>query len=117
MLTRHCVLWGVLVAVSSADAGAQTESYWLIKETRGRWEYVVGDAPPRKLSGQYEPIVAAGRVRCLEPDLKSCELRYLIDPRSNATRRLEVKLGASGRWTSLRELKPPPPPVLPATIQ
>jgi len=104
----------VIIGLQPCQAAAD-DRYWLIREFTGRWEYRVGTERPRPLSGQYETLVPEGQVRCLEPDVRTCELRFLVNPRSNITERLPVRVLQTGQWISLRRLKPPPAPVLPAT--
>jgi len=104
----------LLVALPVA-APAQGRGYWLIGQVEGRWEYRVGQGGPREITGTYDCLVPAGEVRCLEEDVRRCELRFLTDPRSGATRKLPVQLQQSGRWVSLKNLTPPPPPVIPIT--
>lgn len=115
MFTNRCLLTAVVLAVSPMTASGQSDNYWLVKEVTGRWEYRVGTEQPRQLTGGYEVLEPKGEVRCLDAGVSRCELRYLIDPRSDTTRPLPVRLGQSGQWVSLKTLKPPPPPVLPAT--
>ena len=115
MYTCRTVLVALLVVASPALVLGQGGSYWLIKDVAGRWEYREGTGERRPLTGKYDHLVTNGQVRCLETDLRRCELRYLIDPRSTETRKLEVVLQQSGQWVSLRNLKPPPPPVLKTT--
>ena len=76
--------WSVLVALmavaSPAAAQGQSGSYWLITQATGRWEYRVGTGQPRRLTGSYDYLVPAGQVRCLEPDVRRCELQELEQP-------------------------------------
>jgi len=85
MRGNRCVLIALNVALLQAVLAAQGSSYWLVTKVTGRWEYRVGVEKPRVLTGQYEPVFPAGEVRCLEPDLQQCELRYLVNPRSAVT--------------------------------
>lgn len=109
---RHCMVLGFMLAASWSTL-PQSDNYWLIREVTGRWEYRLG-ADIRALTGEYEAVVPDGQVRCRESDLQSCELRYLVNERTQATARLEIKLLAKDEWVSLKRLKPPPPPLLPA---
>jgi len=115
MYTSRWLLVALLVVASPTAGLGQSKSYWLIKEASGRWEYRAGTGEQRQLAGNYDKLDTDGQVRCLETDLRRCELRYLSDPRSSATRKLEVALQQSGQWVSLRNLKPPPPPLLATT--
>jgi len=115
MYTIRWLLVALLVVVSPTAGLGQSKSYWLIKEASGRWEYRAGTGEQRQLTGKYDSLYPDGHVRCLETDLRRCELRYLPDQRSSATRKLEVALQQSGQWVSLKNLKPPPPPLLPTT--
>jgi hypothetical protein len=115
MYISRCLLVALLVIASPMGGLGQSASYWLIKEATGRWEYREGTGEPRELTGKYDCLKPGGQVRCLDTDLRRCELRYLTDPRSTATRKLEVELQQSGQWVSLRNLKPPPPPLLRTT--
>ncbi len=115
MLRNRCVLFGLIMASLPVSVFGQGANYWLIEQATGRWEYRVGTEKPRKVTGPYDPIFPQGEVRCLEADLQACELRFLVNPRSNATERLAIRLTQTGQWASLRRLKPPPPPVLPTT--
>jgi hypothetical protein len=109
-------LLGVLVvAACPASLAGQSDNYWLIVQVTGQWEYRIGDEEARQLTGEYEPLSPAGQVRCLEPDVSTCELRYLASARSKETQRLAVRLGPGKQWVALKGLKPPPLPVLPAS--
>ena len=114
-----CPRWSwlvALIAVASPVAGqGQSGSYWLITRVTGKWDYRVGSSQPRRLTGSYDYLVPAGRVRCLETDLRNCDLQYLSSPTTKATKKLAVPLQPGGAWVSLKSLTPPPPPVLPAT--
>ena len=109
------VFAALLVAALPAVSQAQGAGYWLIGQAAGRWEYRIGQEAAREITGKYDYLVPAGEVRCLEDNLRSCELRYLVDPRTGATKKLPVEPRQSGRWISLKSLTPPPPPVLPIT--
>lgn len=115
MHTNRWLLAALLFVVHPVAATGQSRGYWLIGQATGRWEYRVGQGDSRELTGKYDYLVPAGEVRCLEEDLRRCELRYLIDPRSGTTRKLPVQLQQSGRWVSLKNLTPPPPPVISIT--
>ena len=115
MCRIRCVLCTLIVMAVSVPGSAEGDNYWLVTQITGRWEYRVGTDKARQLTGRYEPLAPEGQVRCLEPDLRRCELRYLVNARSAATERLNLRLQDTGEWVSLKRLKPPPPPVLPAT--
>jgi hypothetical protein len=109
------VVLALLVAASPQASWGQSSGYWLIGEITGRWEYRVGTAAPEPLTKRYTALVPAGQLRCQETDLARCELRFLVDPRSGVTERLDVRLEQTGKWVNLRGLTPPPPPVVPTT--
>jgi hypothetical protein len=118
-------LLAALIAVASPAAGqgqsqsqsqSQGGNYWLITQATGHWEYRVGAGQPRRLTGGYDYLVPAGQVRCLESDVRRCDLQYLSGA-TKATRKLPVPLQPGGVWVSLKGLTAPPPPVLPATSQ
>jgi len=109
------VLAALLMTAFPAASQGQSAGYWLIGQVGGKWEYRIGQEAGREITGEYDYLVPSGEVRCLEDDLRRCELRYLADPRSGATRKLPVQPRQNGRWISLRNLTPPPPPVLPIT--
>ena len=115
MSTRRCVLVALLLAVSPMGGRGQSGNYWLITQATGKWEYRTGPDDRRQLTGKYDCLIPDGEVRCLETDLRRCELRYLTDPETSATKALAVRLPGSGAWVSLKKLAPPPPAVLPTT--
>jgi hypothetical protein len=115
---RKWWLLAALLAVAYPLAGqSQGGNYWLITRATGNWEYRVGTGPPRRLTGSYDYLVPAGQVRCLEPDLRKCDLQYLSSQTTNATKKLAVPLQPGGVWISLKGLTPAQSPVLAATSQ
>src|SRR4051794_6542593 len=82
---------------------AQTDGYWLVKESTGSWQYRIANEEPRELT-KYDCLRPSGEVRCMEKNVQSCELRYVADRHSGKTERLPVKLLHSGQWVSLKNL-------------
>ena len=112
MLKTLCLLIVLFLAAAPVAGQSQSGNYWLIKEASGTWEYRLGTGEPRPLTGKYDCLFPDGQVRCLDTDLRRCELRYLTDPRSNVTEKLAVKPLPNGRWISLKGLKAPPTSLL-----
>ncbi len=116
MTARRWFLLVLLLSAAPAAAQPAGDAFWLIGQISGRWEYRDGpDGRERQLTGKYDSLPQSGEVRCLETDLRKCELRYLASPRSQATSRLAVPLKQTGQWVRLKALPPPPPAVLPVT--
>ena len=107
------LLIALFLAASPVVVQGQNDSYWLIGQVVGRWEYREAGGRPRPLSGKYDCLLPAGEVRCLEADARNCQLRYLSSPRSKATTKLPIQ--ATRQWISLRRLPAPPPAILPTT--
>ena len=116
MTPYRCFVIGLVLAASPAMAQTPGEPYWLIGQITGSWEY--RDSPAgqaRELAGKYDYLLPGGEVRCLEVDVRKCELRYLSNPRSEATVKLPIPIRQSGQWVRLKGLPPPPPAVLSTT--
>lgn len=75
----------------------------------------MGTKEARPITGRYDYLEPAGEVRCMEKDVRLCELRYLIDPRSDKTEKLSIGPMKTGAWMSLKKLPIPPQPVLSMT--
>jgi hypothetical protein len=115
MTIPRILMIALLVSSSAWPGRGQTRDYWLIKGTRGSWEYRMGTKEPRPITGRYDYLEPAGEVRCMEKDVRLCELRYLIDPRSDKTEKLPIGPLKTAVWTSLKKLPVPPQPVLSMT--
>lgn len=115
MTPRRSFLIGLLLAASQASAQTPSEAYWLVGQIKGSWEYRDAAGRERPVKGKYDSLQTSGEVRCMETDLRQCELRYLNDPRLETTLKLPVPLKLTGAWIRLKGLPPPPNAVLPVT--
>jgi hypothetical protein len=77
MLTKRLVVFLSIVASYCGSLSAQEVSkQWFIESMAGTWEVQEEGRPARLMSGKYEVLTPACRVRCLE---LPCELSYSVD--------------------------------------
>ncbi len=115
MTIPRILMIALLVSSSAWSGRGQARDYWLIKGTKGSWEYRMGTMESRPITGRYDFLEPAGEVRCMEKDVRLCELRYLIAPRSDNTEKLAIGPLKTGVWMSLKKLPVPPQSVLSMT--
>lgn len=115
MTIPRILMIAFLVSASAWSGRGQTRDYWLIKGARGSWECRIGTQKPRPITGRYDYLEPADAVRCMEKDVRLCELRYLSDPHSDKTEKLAIGPLKTGVWISLKKLPVAPQPVLPMT--
>ena len=84
MHTHRRFLFALLLIAFPSAVQGRGPGYWLIGQVTGRWEYRLAQGEALELTGKYDYLVPAGEVRCLEADLRGCELRFLSDPPSGA---------------------------------
>jgi hypothetical protein len=115
MTIPRIFLIAFFVSAAAQPGHGQTSDGWLIKGAKGLWEYRMVTKEIHPITGRYDYIQPAGEVRCMEKDVRICELRYLIDSRTDKTEKLAIGPLKTGVWMSLKKLPVPPQPVLSMT--